>query len=596
MNRDARTTRLVGGLIRSQPWRYAANAVLWTSIWTLPVLPGLITRAFFNRLESGVGFNVTTLIAFIAAYGLGRLVIMVTAMHNDVHFMFRLGALMRRNMFARILARPGAQSGEEASGEVITRFREDVEHVEETTSWTVDMFGALLFATIAVWVLMGISVDMTVLVFLPLVVVIFLAERAGTWIRRYREAARAATGRVTEAIGEVFGAVQSIKVAGAEQPVLDHLRQLNEERKRLEVRDTVLNSGLESLFWNTVNIGTGLVLLAAAGRLGAGTGFTVGDFALFVYFMSSAAEVVHIVGLFIARLRQAGVSFERMAGLLGGAPASDVVARAELCLTGPLPALASPQRTSEHALEVLEVEGLTFHYPGTGNGIDLVDLRMERGSFTVITGRIGSGKTTLLRALLGLVEADKGLIRWNGAVVDDPGTFFVPPRSAYTPQVPRLFSMTLRENLLLGIDAGEDELMDAIKAAVLEPDLDTMPAGLETQVGPQGVRLSGGQVQRAAAARMLVRRPDLLVFDDLSSALDVDTEKHLWDRLLRTDPDVTSLVVSHRKAALQRADQVVVMSEGRIEARGTLEEVLAISPELQRLWSGGNGNGNGNGR
>ena len=115
---------------------------------------------------------------------------------------------------------------------------------------------------------MSIAVDMTILVFLPLVVVIFIAERAGTWIRKYREAARQATGRVTEAIGEIFGAVQSIKVAGSEASTLDHLVQLNEERKRLEVKDTVLNSGLESMFWNTVNIGTGLVLLVAAGRLG----------------------------------------------------------------------------------------------------------------------------------------------------------------------------------------------------------------------------------------------------------------------------------------------------------------------------------------
>jgi ATP-binding cassette subfamily B protein len=135
-----------------------------------------------------------------------------------------------------------------------------------------------------------------------------------------------------------------------------------------------------------------------------------------------------------------------------------------------------------------------------------VDLRVSRGSFTVITGRIGSGKTTLLRVLLGLVPKDAGMIGWDGTDVRDPAAWFIPPRSAYTPQVPRLFSDTLRDNILMGLPEGQVDLAASLHAAVLTPDLATMRDGLETLVGPRGVRLSGGQIQRAAAARMLVRR------------------------------------------------------------------------------------------
>lgn len=580
------TPRMISGLVRSFPWRWLANVFLWTSIWTMPILVGLITRAFFNRLETGVGLNIATLVVLMAAYGLGRVIVMVIAMHNDVHFMFRVGSLMRRNMFARILTLPGAQSVDAASGELITRFREDVEHVEETTSWTVDMVGALVFAVVALSILISIDPGMTLLVFLPLVVVIVLAERAGTAIRRYREAAREATGRVTEALGEAFGAVQSIKVAGAEQAVISHLAELNEERRHLMVRDRVLQGVLEAMFWNTINIGTGLILIAAASRLQGGGSFTVGDFALFVYFMGAASDTVHIVGLFIARLRQAGVSFVRMAAVLRGAPPRSLVARADLELTGDLPALPEAPRTGAGRLQRLEVRGLTFHYPGTTHGIDDISFDLERGSFTVVTGRIGAGKTTLLRAILGLVDADAGELRWNGMVVDEPDRFFVPPHAAYTPQVPKLFSMSLRDNLLMGLAVGDDDLRAAIGTAVMGPDLEHMVAGLDTQVGPQGVRLSGGQVQRTAAARMLVRKPDLLVFDDLSSALDVETEKRLWEGLLRDDPDVTSLVVSHRHPALRRADQIIVLMDGRVESIGRLDELLSTSEELQRLWVG----------
>ena len=202
-----------------------------------------------------------------------------------------------------------------------------------------------------------------------------------------------------------------------------------------------------------------------------------------------------------------------------------------------------------------------------------------------MTGRIGSGKTTLLRVLLGLLDRDRGEVRWNGRGVEDPASFFVPPQTAYTPQIPRLFSMSLRDNLLMGLERNDEELASAVESAVLETDLAAMPEGLDTKVGPLGVRLSGGQVQRAAAARMFVRRPELYVFDDLSSALDVETEKLLWERLFADDDVATSLVVSHRRPALQRADQILVMNEGRIEAVGTLSELLATSAELKRLWS-----------
>jgi ATP-binding cassette subfamily B protein len=360
---------------------------------------------------------------------------------------------------------------------------------------------------------------------------------------------------------------------------VERLRVLSVRRRQAAVRDSLLTALLQGSFW-LVNLGTGFILIAAARAMRSGS-FTVGDLALFVYYLGVFQRFNGDIGEGLTGYQQIGVSFDRMQTLMAGDPADELVAADAIFERGPLPP-ATPRTAPGPALHRLEVKGLGYRHRG-GGGVEDVGFGLERGSFTVVTGRIGSGKSTLLQAVLGLVPAH-GEIIWNEEAVAEPATFMTPPHCAYTPQIPRLFSDSLADNVLLGLDPQDTaRLEEAIRLAVMEDDLAEMVDGLSTRIGSRGLRLSGGQIQRTAAARMFVRQPELIVCDDLSSALDVDTEAELWRRVL-AETGRTVLAVSHRRAVMAQADQVLVLQDGRIQDVGRADALLRRCEEMRRLW------------
>ncbi|MEM1254631.1 MAG: ABC transporter ATP-binding protein [Cyanobacteria bacterium P01_H01_bin.21] len=604
---------LLWRLISYTPKLAIIDAGLWTLIaGVFPAIPGLIIQGFFDALTDTAPLSLSpaAFLGLLIATSIGEVTAIFAGQWVRTQYRFNLRSLLRHNLLDRLLQQPGAQplsiNGPErqtiSPGEAISYFRDDPELIEQTVAKTADLLGQGLFALGAIALLLTINAQITLIVFLPLAIISAVIQQAQQKIKQYRRASRQATQAVTGFLGEIFTAVQVLKATGTESAVLAHLREINQHRQQRMIKDQLLTTVLNSSFENLINLGIGLILLIVATADNRSISLlSVGDFALLIYYLTFVTNCFRAFGQYLTWFKQTEVSFDRISALHSedsmaeysnqSSSALDLVTHKPLYFAGllghqpPLPAIEQPYYSAQDRFEELTVVDLSYRYPHSKQGIGAISFSLVRGSLTVITGPIGSGKTTLLRVLLGLLPHQTGTIYWNSHPIEHPASFFRPPRSAYTPQVPHLFSNTLLNNLLLGLETSETTLQEALHLSVFEQDVAAMPTGLDTLLGTRGVRLSGGQLQRTATARMLLRQPELLIFDDLSSALDIETEQRLWERLFeRQQPDTaaisqpahwqpTYLVTSNRASVLRRADQIIVLNNGQIEAIGIYDDL-----------------------
>ncbi|WP_433495282.1 ATP-binding cassette domain-containing protein [Micromonospora sp. CA-248089] len=356
------------------------------------------------------------------------------------------------------------------------------------------------------------------------------------------------------ALVSALSAARTVKLAGATRPVLRHLARLDEVRSERQRREIAMQVWARS----TPSVASGLLPIGAwalylAGELSAGAALVA------VSTLGAARWFAWTTASLVSQYPSARVWTKRTVAMTGEAVYAAPVPGLDL-VAGTAPAPEAPPR---HPLRRLELAGFgALHSDGTLAVRD-VDLVVERGQLVLVVGPVGSGKSSLLRALAGIVH-HVGELRWNGDPVTEPEMFLRPNQVGYVGQLPRVLSGTVADNIALGhqVDAA-----GAVSTAQLEHDLAAAGGGLGLLIGHKGTRLSGGQLQRLALARALAPRTELLVADDVSSALDVSTELALWAAL--REHGVTVVGSTAKRAALVRADRVVVLIDGTVADQGT---------------------------
>ena len=378
---------------------------------------------------------------------------------------------------------------------------------------------------------------------------------------RLERAARrtvAARAAFATALVSSLSAARTVKLAGATKPVLAHLARLDGARSELQRREIAIQVWARS----TPSIASGLLPIAAWGLYLAGS-LSAAATLIAVATLGAARWFAWTTASLVSQFPSARVWTRRTVAMTGTSEYSSDVAGVDLS-AGTAPAPPSAPRNPLRTLELRHFSAV--HENGTVGAQD-VDLTVERGQLVLVVGPVGAGKSSLLRALAGIVH-HTGELRWNGEPVDEPEVFLRPNQVGYVAQLPRVLSGTVADNIQLG---HEVDAADAVSTAQLEHDLAAAGGGLQLLIGHKGTRLSGGQLQRLALARALAPRTELLIADDVSSALDVTTELELW-RALRAH-GVTVVGSTSKRAALSQADRVVVLIAGKVEDQGSWQEL-----------------------
>ncbi|MFL5492413.1 MAG: ABC transporter ATP-binding protein, partial [Gemmatimonadales bacterium] len=417
--------------------------------------------------------------------------------------------------------------------------------------------------------MIAISPRLTLLALIPLLGLPVAMVSLGRMIHVRSQAIQAQFSELTTHAHENLSGVRVVRAYRQEGAEIEHFRQLSDEYMQRNLGLARVQGAFYPLL-TLLGGGSGLVVLYAGGRLVMSGSVSTGEFVAFGVYLAMLVWPMIALGWAVNLVQRGAASMGRINQLFREQPA----------ITSPLSATVLPPAERARAVEFRDV---WFRYPGAkerGWVLQEISFRVRPGASLAIVGATGSGKSTLVDLLVRAYDPDRGSVLIDG--IDIQGLALEDLRRAvgFVPQETFLFGETLRRNILLG--APDDGRLDEVaRVAQLTEALPALPEGYETLIGERGINLSGGQKQRAAIARALAQDPPIFVLDDALSAVDAQTEARILAGLRSALSGRTSIIVSHRLAAVRDADWILVLDGGRIVEQGVHAELLAAGG---RYW------------
>ena len=494
----------------------------------------------------------------------------VTAVYFGSKVAMGFGRDVRRSLFHQVndfSAREVAQFG---APSLITRITNDVQQVQMLVLMTCTLLLSAPFTSIG-GVILAMQQDLglsRILMFSIPILAVLLGLIIGSMVPSFRKM-QERIDRINEILREQLTGIRIVR-AFVREP---------EEKKRFSdanaaVTEVALRGGrLQALMFPTatliINISSVAVVWFGSDRINAGL-MQPGAMIAFLTYLTQILMSVMMATWMAALIPRASVSAERIQEVLN-TPTSVVVSEN---------AITELQQTA-----VLQFDSVGFHYPGAELPVlDNVSFTVRAGQTLAVIGSTGSGKTTLVSLIPRLFDATSGSILLDGVDVRDLAPEALWSRVGIVPQKPYLFSGTVVSNLGYGKEnATEEEMWAALRTAQAEDFVRAMPGGLDAVIAQGGSNVSGGQRQRLAIARALIRHPEIYLFDDSFSALDLATDARLREALAPSVRDAVVVIVAQRVSTIRDADQILVLENGVCVGLGTHDELLATCPTFQEI-------------